>query len=53
MQAELPLTPALSRRERENCRQPVGESSGAGMFQDRPLPFPLLGERARVRGSFN
>jgi hypothetical protein len=53
MQTELPLTPALSRRERENCRQPACESSGAAIFQDRPLLFPLLGERARVRGSFN
>jgi hypothetical protein len=53
MQTESPLTPALSRRERENCRQPVGKSSGAGMFQGRPLLFPLIGERVRVRGSFN
>jgi hypothetical protein len=53
MQIKSPVTPALSQWERGNCRQSVGESSGAGMFQGRPLLFPLLGERVRVRGWLN
>jgi hypothetical protein len=36
-----PLTPALSPRERENRRQSGGASQAAGVFEPRPLLFPL------------
>ncbi len=35
------LTPALSPEERENRRQSVGESGGAGTYAGRTLLFPL------------
>src|SRR5208282_2804087 len=39
--AATPLTPALCRRERENCRQPVGKSCVAGNFMGNESLFPL------------
>ncbi len=45
-----PLTPALSRRERENCRQPVGESCVARNFARRELLFPLPGGEGQGEG---
>src|SRR4051812_31356731 len=44
-----PLTPALSLREREkHCGAVLQVSAGLG--NDGPSLFPLLGERVRVRG---
>src|SRR5258708_8701396 len=45
------LTPALSRRERENLRQSVGESQRVGYSAVCNPRLPLLGGRAGVRGS--
>jgi len=36
-----PLTPALSLRERENCRQSVGETNRRTKFESRPPLLPL------------
>jgi hypothetical protein len=48
--SRIPLTLALSHRERENRRQPAGETKAVAIRFRRPLLFPLLAERARVRG---
>lgn len=47
-----PLTPALSRWERENCRQSVGETDAIGNFEGELYCSLSLGERVRVRAVF-
>jgi olefin beta-lactone synthetase len=47
--APFPLTPALSRRERENVTQSFEQSNAPGISQARDASPPLLGERAGVR----
>src|SRR5437867_12451204 len=43
-----PLIPALSLRERENCRQLVGESGTVGIFARPTLLFPAREAQRRA-----
>ena len=47
-----PLAPALSRWERENHRQPVGETDALRNFEDELCCSLSPGERVRVRAFF-
>jgi hypothetical protein len=46
-----PLTPALSQRERVNCRLPVRPSAARRFAAARDTVLPLPGQRAGVRGN--
>ena len=49
----LPLTPALSLGERENYRQPVGESGDVGISERRASLSPLPGGEGQGEGKNN
>ena len=52
LRQKFPLTPALSRWERENYRQPVGEAEAMPDFERHSLLFPLLEGEGQGEGVF-
>lgn len=50
LKGQIPLTPPLSQKERENHPRSVGESYAAGLSTGEVSCSLSLGERVRVRG---